>query len=45
MSGERDAHPLLWAVLMLLCYVARHDRGIGLPPVPLPARASGEPGI
>lgn len=28
LSGERDAHPLLWAVLMLLCYVARHDRGM-----------------
>lgn len=32
-SGARDAHPLLWAALMLLCYVARHDRGMGLPPV------------
>jgi len=32
-SGARDAHPLLWAVLMLLCYVARHDRGMALPPV------------
>jgi asparagine synthase (glutamine-hydrolysing) len=31
MSGARDAHPLLWAVLMLLCYVARHDRGMDLP--------------
>jgi asparagine synthase (glutamine-hydrolysing) len=26
MSGARDAHPILWAVLMLLCFVARHDR-------------------
>jgi asparagine synthetase B (glutamine-hydrolysing) len=33
MSGARDAHPLLWAALMLLCYVARHDRSMGLPPV------------
>lgn len=32
MSGSRDAHPILWAVLMLLCFVARHDRGIELPP-------------
>jgi asparagine synthase (glutamine-hydrolysing) len=32
-SGSRDAHPLLWAVLMLLCYVARHDRGLALPPL------------
>ncbi len=33
MSGARDAHPLLWAVLMLLCYIARHDRGAALPPL------------
>jgi asparagine synthase (glutamine-hydrolysing) len=32
-SGSRDAHPILWAVLMLLCHVARHDRGLALPPV------------
>jgi asparagine synthase (glutamine-hydrolysing) len=32
-SGARDAHPVLWGVLMLLCYVARHDRGQVLPPV------------
>jgi asparagine synthase (glutamine-hydrolysing) len=32
-SGARDAHPLLWAALMLLCYVARHDRGTSLPPI------------
>jgi hypothetical protein len=32
MSGRRDAHPILWAVLMLLCFMARHDRGIELPP-------------
>jgi asparagine synthase (glutamine-hydrolysing) len=31
MSGARDAHPLLWAVLMLLCFVARHEQGIELP--------------
>ena len=31
MSGERDAHPLLWATLMLLCFVARHDIGMELP--------------
>lgn len=30
-SGGRNAQPLLWAVLMLLCYVARHDRGVDLP--------------
>jgi asparagine synthase (glutamine-hydrolysing) len=32
-SGARDAHPLLWATLMLLCYVARHECGSALPPV------------
>jgi asparagine synthase (glutamine-hydrolysing) len=31
MSGARDAHPILWAVLMLLCFIARHDRGLQLP--------------
>jgi asparagine synthase (glutamine-hydrolysing) len=31
MSGARDAHPLLWGVLMLLCFVAHHERGIELP--------------
>jgi asparagine synthase (glutamine-hydrolysing) len=31
-SGARDAHPLLWAVLMLLCYVARHELGSDLSP-------------
>jgi len=33
-TGERQAHPLLWAVLMLLCFVARHDRRIELPYLP-----------
>ena len=32
-SGARDAHPLLWAALMMLCYVARHDRGMELPSI------------
>jgi asparagine synthase (glutamine-hydrolysing) len=32
-SGARDAHPLLWATLMLLCYVARHERGTAMPPL------------
>jgi asparagine synthase (glutamine-hydrolysing) len=32
-SGARDAHPLLWATLMLLCYVARHERGTEMPPL------------
>ena len=25
LSGRRDRHPLLWAVLMLLCFVAHHE--------------------
>lgn len=33
-SGSREAHPLLWAVLMLLCFVAKHDRGLDLPSLP-----------
>ena len=36
-SGARDAHPLLWAVLMLACFVARHERGESLPPLASPA--------
>jgi asparagine synthase (glutamine-hydrolysing) len=33
LSGSRDAHPLLWAVLMLLCFVAHHDRCMDIPTV------------
>jgi asparagine synthase (glutamine-hydrolysing) len=32
-SESRDAHPLLWSVLMLLCYIAKHDCGMDLPPM------------
>jgi asparagine synthase (glutamine-hydrolysing) len=31
LDGSRDAHPLLWGILMLLCFVAHHDRGHSLP--------------
>ena len=31
--GVRDAHPLLWSALMLLCFIAHHERGMALPPV------------
>jgi hypothetical protein len=24
LSAERESHPLLWSVLMLLCFVERH---------------------
>jgi hypothetical protein len=26
-SGRRETYPLLWSVLMLLCYVAHHELG------------------
>jgi asparagine synthase (glutamine-hydrolysing) len=32
-SGERAAHPLLWTVLMLLCYVNRHEYDREMPDV------------
>ena len=32
-SGSRDAHPLLWSTLMLLCFIAKHERGVELPPI------------
>ena len=31
LSGERESHPLLWSVLMLLCFMQRHDRQQALP--------------
>jgi asparagine synthase (glutamine-hydrolysing) len=34
-SGARNAQPLLWAVLMLLCFVARHDLGGSIPTIAL----------
>jgi asparagine synthase (glutamine-hydrolysing) len=37
-SGARDAHPVLWAALMLICYVNRHELGDALPAVPQPGR-------
>ncbi len=33
-TGAREAHPILWAVLMLLCFVARHDCRFDLPKMP-----------
>jgi asparagine synthase (glutamine-hydrolysing) len=38
-SGARDAHPLLWAVLMLLCFVAHHDCRHGIPEIAQPRAA------
>jgi hypothetical protein len=31
LTGERESHPLLWSVLMLLCFMQRHDRQRALP--------------
>ena len=33
LSGKREAHPLLWSVLMLLCFVQKHHAGRSLPTV------------
>jgi len=33
LNGERESHPLLWSVLMLLCFMQRHDRQRDLPAV------------
>lgn len=30
-SGAREVHPLLWSILMLLCFVARHEAQFELP--------------
>jgi asparagine synthase (glutamine-hydrolysing) len=32
-GGGRDAHPVLWASLMLLCYVRRHELEADLPEI------------
>jgi hypothetical protein len=32
-NGEREAHPLLWSVLMLLCFVKKFDASLSLPAV------------
>ena len=34
LAGKRETHPVLWATLMLLCFVARHDRRMELPGLP-----------
>jgi asparagine synthase (glutamine-hydrolysing) len=31
LAGERESHPLLWSVLMLLCFVQSHDAARALP--------------
>ena len=33
LSGERESHPLLWTVLMLLCFMQRHDGKRALPAI------------
>jgi asparagine synthase (glutamine-hydrolysing) len=32
-AGERESHPLLWTVLMLLCFVQTHGAGRALPSI------------
>jgi asparagine synthase (glutamine-hydrolysing) len=32
-SGARESHPLLWSVLMLLCFVQTHGVGRALPSI------------
>jgi asparagine synthase (glutamine-hydrolysing) len=34
LTGARDAHPVLWSSLMLLCYVQRHELGADMPAIP-----------
>ena len=31
LAGERESHPLLWSVLMLLCYLQAHGERRSLP--------------
>lgn len=33
-SGKREAHPLLWSVLMLLCFVQKYEANRSLPAAP-----------
>lgn len=33
LTGEREAHPLLWSVLMLLCFVQKHGTSQSLPSI------------
>jgi asparagine synthase (glutamine-hydrolysing) len=35
LSGQRESHPLLWSVLMLLCFVQTHGVGRALPAMDL----------
>jgi asparagine synthase (glutamine-hydrolysing) len=39
LSGKRDRHPILWAVLMLLCFVAHHECRHGIPEIVQPRAA------
>ena len=33
LTGQREAHPLLWSVLMLLCFVQKHGANQSLPSI------------
>ena len=39
-KGVRDASPLLWSSLMLLCFIACHERGLSLPQFDVTERAA-----
>jgi asparagine synthase (glutamine-hydrolysing) len=44
LDGSRDAHPLLWGILMLLCFIAHHDRGHSLPALATSSSSAGGEG-
>lgn len=33
LSGQRESHPMLWSVLMLLCFAQKHEAGQSLPAI------------
>jgi asparagine synthase (glutamine-hydrolysing) len=33
LNGERESHPLIWSVLMLLCFMQKHHRRESLPDI------------
>jgi hypothetical protein len=34
LKGERESHPLVWSVLMLLCFVQKSSADMALPAIP-----------
>ena len=33
LTGERESHPLIWSVLMLLCFMQKHRQRESLPQI------------